>query len=471
MKSPDAGALGVSRNIFKVCELTREIRVCLERQFSDLWVEGEISDLRNPRSGHLYFTLKDPEATIKTVVFKSHFRFLRFVPNAGAQVLIRGRLSLYEPRGEYQLICDYIEPKGAGALQAAFEDLKQRLQKEGLFDLDRKKPLPALPVRVGVVTSPSGAAIQDIIKVIRQCDFHCHLFIFPVRVQGAGAADEIACALDEMNRFSKKAARSLDVLLLARGGGSLDDLRAFNEAPIAYAIARSRLPVISAIGHESDTTISDYAADLRAPTPSAAAEMIVRQGMGAVESLRVLHESLMTLMQARMASHQSQLATVMRLLTPPIPQTHFFRDKVASLQIRLHQSIGRLLVEQRGRLQKTGQGLVFLSPVNQLAELKGRLKQLQTRLSQEAQHMITQHKSRLQTEMDQLHLLSPLNILGRGYSITRTLPLMEVVRDAAAVDISGLLQIKLHKGNLICKVEEKRLKGGGDFLTKKNRSD
>ncbi len=233
------------RRILKVHELAAEMRRSLERKFSDLWVEGELADLVSPQSGHLYFTLKDAAAKMKGVIFRSHLRFLRFMPKAGESVLIRGRLSLYEARGEIQLICDYIEPRGAGALQAAFEDLKKRLQEEGLFNADRKRPMPIYPARVGLITSSSGAAIQDILKVIREGGFKCALLVHPVPVQGWGAAEKIAHALDAINRSNADASDPIDLLILARGGGSLEDLWAFNEEIVVRAAAESDLPLIT----------------------------------------------------------------------------------------------------------------------------------------------------------------------------------------------------------------------------------
>ncbi len=451
----DVEAIPPSRKkIFTVHELTGEIRSLLEDHFSSLWVEGEISDLRSPRSGHLYFTLKDSKASIKIVIFKSHLRFLRFVPKEGTHVLIRAHLSLYEPRGEYQLICDYIEPLGAGALQAAFEALKEKLQQEGLFDLERKRPIPFLPVRIGIITSPNGAAIQDVMKVLQNSDFHCHIFLYPVSVQGSSAANEIAQALDQINRFSQEAPHPLDLLLLTRGGGSLEDLWAFNDPAIAYAIAHSKIPVISAVGHESDTSIADHVADLRAPTPTAAAEIIVRRGLAAVESFYRLHEKLLTSMQRQMESHRNQLYMAMRLLTAPTHQTHFLKNRIQDLHLRLNQSMDHLLTEQRRRIQSASQGLVHLSPVHQLTHFRQQLNQLKTRLTQEGRKIVAKNRTLLQTGMNQLNLVSPLNILERGYSITRRLPLKEVVRKTSDVCVGDQVEIKLHKGSLICTTEE-----------------
>ncbi len=443
------------RKILKVHELTSEIRSLLETTYSDLWVEGEISDLRNPRSGHLYFTLKDSGARISAVIFKSHLRFLRLIPKEGEHVLIRAHLSLYEPRGEYQLICDYIEPRGAGALQAAFEQLKEKLRLEGLFHPDRKQDMPLLPMSIGIITSSSGAAIQDIIKVIESSAFNCRLLLHPVRVQGFHAADEIADALDEMNAYRSEDSCPLDLLLLTRGGGSLEDLWAFNEEPVARAIARSKIPIISAVGHESDTTISDYVSDLTAPTPSIAAGMIVEQGIRALESVQDFYERLIFEMKSQLETHQDQIVTALRLLTPPRAQIASNHDQIDHLQIRLMQSIARFFEERRASINKADQGLSHLSPMTQLTDLKQQQSRLDLRLFQAGKQMIDQHKNNLQGKMDQLHLVSPLNVLERGYSITRKLPLLEVIRESSEVAVGDRLQIKLHQGELTCVTEEK----------------
>src|SRR5512136_2779310 len=259
------------KRILTVSRLTALIRSTLEENFEHVWVEGEVSNLSTPSSGHLYFTLKDAGAQLRCVMFKGAVRNLRFRLKDGMGLILRGRITVYEQRGDYQLIAEYAEPLGIGALQLAFEQLKERLVREGLFDESRKKPLPVLPQRIGVVTSPTGAAIHDILTVVNRRFANVQILIVPVRVQGDGAAAEIAAAIDDVNRYG-----AVDVMIVGRGGGSLEDLWAFNEEAVARAIARSRIPVISAVGHETDYTIADFAADLRAPTPSAAAELAVK---------------------------------------------------------------------------------------------------------------------------------------------------------------------------------------------------
>src|SRR5436190_8963832 len=256
-----------SRRVFTVTELTVRVRDLLETEFFEVWVEGELSNCRLWNTGHLYFTLKDSSAQIRGVIFRSALRYLKFKPADGLRIVARGRLSVYEPKGEYQLVCEHMEPQGLGALQLGFDQLKKRLQDEGLFDAARKRPLPALPRKIGIVTSLDGAAIRDIVKVLARRHAKAHLVIRPARVQGDGAALEIARGIKAIGRV-----KGVDVVIVGRGGGSIEDLWAFNEEIVARAIALCPVPVIAAVGHESDVTIADFVADVRAPTPSEAAE-------------------------------------------------------------------------------------------------------------------------------------------------------------------------------------------------------
>ena len=260
-----------TRRIWTVRDLMSDLRTRVEREYTDVWVEGEISNFRPADSGHLYFTLKDDGAQIRIVMFRSQARLLRFKPENGLQIVARGRVTIYEPRGEMQLSAEYLEPKGAGALQIAFEQLKAKLAAEGLFDQARKKTIPALPRRIGIVTSPRGAAVQDILNILRRRHESVSVLIFPAQVQGEAAAAEVGSGVRFFNR-----ANNVDVILVARGGGSLEDLAAFNDETLARTVAGSRIPVISAVGHETDFTIVDFVSDLRAPTPSAAAELVIR---------------------------------------------------------------------------------------------------------------------------------------------------------------------------------------------------
>src|SRR4030043_407686 len=259
------------RYILTVSELTQEIKDILEDRFPDVWIEGEISNLRMPPSGHIYFTLKDDFSQIRGVLFKMQARTIRFVPKDGLHIIGRGRVSLYEKRGDYQLILESMEPKGIGALQLAFLQLREKLEKEGLFDPSRKKPIPMVPQKIGVITSPTGAVIRDMLHILKRRFENLHILLYPVRVQGEGASGEIAGGVKYFNQWT-----DVDVMIVGRGGGSSEDLWAFNEEVVDRAIYHSRIPVISAVGHETDYTVSDFVADLRAPTPSVAAELVVR---------------------------------------------------------------------------------------------------------------------------------------------------------------------------------------------------
>jgi exodeoxyribonuclease VII large subunit len=444
------------RKILTVQELTARIRADIERIFSDLWVAGEVANLKIPTSGHVYFTLKDAASQIKGVIFRSHGRFLRFTPKEGQSVLLRGHLTLYEAKGEYQIVVDYIEPRGAGALQAAFEALKEKLRAEGLFDPSRKKAIPPLPRRVGLITSSTGAVLRDLLKVLKRTELPFSVLIYPVPVQGEGAADEIARALDALNRRRlRSSSERIDLLILARGGGSLEDLWAFNEEIVARAIARSDIPVISAVGHETDTTIADFVADLRAPTPSVAAEIVVRNANEMLDRFRSLNAALIEAIRARIGADRSRLQYEIRLLADPVRQIGHFRDRVDHLALRLRQALRRLLSERRARLARHQQGLAHLNPIDRLKTLRRRLTELAFDLTRKGNDLILQRRRMLQSYMVQLNILSPLNILERGYSITRKIPSGKVVRETDAVAVHEQIEITLHRGKLICSVEEK----------------
>src|ERR1700758_2378949 len=283
------------RRVWKVRDLVASVRTHIEREYSDTWVEGEISNFRAPESGHLYFTLKDGDSQIRVVMFRSSARLLRFRPTDGQQVVVRGRVTIYEERGELQISGEYIEPKGAGSLQLAFEQLKAKLEAEGLFAAERKKPIPALPASIGVVTSPQAAALRDLLNVLRRRHNTVNVLIFPAQVQGETAALEVTAGVHYFNKHGRA-----NVIIVARGGGSAEDLAAFNDEGLARAVAASTIPVISAVGHETDFTILDFVADLRAPTPSAAAELVIRSRQEVDDQLAGLHQRLAKAMQYRL---------------------------------------------------------------------------------------------------------------------------------------------------------------------------
>ena len=389
-------------HILTVTQLTSQIKSLLEGSFPEVWIEGELSNLSIPQSGHAYFTLKDQQSQIRAVLFRSSQRFLKFTLQHGMQVICRGRVSLYEPRGEYQLILDYIEPKGVGALQLAFEQLKARLEKEGLFALDHKKPLPVLPRRIGIITSPSGAAIRDMLRVIKRRHPKMQILLYPVPVQGVEAAPAIVEALRYFNRE-----QNVDVLIVGRGGGSLEDLWAFNEEDVARAIYASRLPVISAVGHETDYTIADFVADLRAPTPSAAAEMVVE-------------------------SEEN------------------FRVAIGALESRLVRSVKQMLEHVRSSLRENMR--ILGDPRRRLEQFSQRLDDLVHRMAMEIGHQVQRDRARLTALAAGLDHLNPLAILSRGYSITRNDATGIVLKDAALVKEGDSLSTKLHKGIVFSRV-------------------
>jgi exodeoxyribonuclease VII large subunit len=414
MASPTAEGLFPERRVLSVSDLNRAARGLLEGGFPLLWVEGEISNLARPASGHLYFSLKDSQAQVRCALFKNRSQLLRFKPADGMKVLVRGRVSLYEPRGDYQFIAEHLEEAGHGALQRAFEELKARLAKEGLFDPALKRPLPAAPRRIGVITSPSGAALHDILTVIRRRYPLTGVILYPTPVQGEGAAAKIAAMIATASGRAE-----CDVLILARGGGSLEDLWAFNEEPVARAIRASRIPLVSGVGHEIDFTIADFAADLRAPTPTGAAELVTPD----------LNEWQRQLAQRAAQLHQSQLRLLQGLRRrldwcgERLQQLHpsrILRDRsqrLDELQLRLGRSARTHLRHERSRLAALQAALQAHSPVQQLHRGSDRLTALDVRLRSAARaHMIHQN-NRLALSMRALDTVSPLATLNRGYAI------------------------------------------------------
>lgn len=390
------------KRILTISELTSEIKTILETNLDYVWVEGEISNLRNPMSGHIYLTLKDEGAQIRAVIFKGQLRSIKFKPVDGLQVICRGVLSVYKERGEYQIVVDYLEPKGLGALQLALQHLKERLAKEGIFDTARKKTLPIFPRRIGIVTSPTGAAIKDILKVFEKKSANVNILIYPVRVQGVESAKEVSKGIEELNMISE-----VDVLIIARGGGSQEDLWAFNEEIVARAIYNSKIPVISAVGHEIDWTIADMVADLRAPTPSAAAEMVIRS-------------------------------------------KEEFKDTLYNINLQLCSVLRNIISDKRTNLHRLERGLI--DPSRRLKEIRLRLGDMIDRLSAAMSHSFAMTRKDYSHLVERLNILSPLNILGRGYSITKKIPSMTVLRDSQDVAPGDDLNIILANGEVFCKV-------------------
>ncbi|HUJ11350.1 MAG TPA: exodeoxyribonuclease VII large subunit [Verrucomicrobiae bacterium] len=412
---------GQPAQVFSVSELTRRIRDLLENNFPHVWVEGEISDLRTPSSGHVYFTIKDAQAQLAIVLFRNAAGKLDFKLKDGLQVIVSGDISVYEKSGQYQLVARQVVPKGLGALQLAFEELKQRLAKEGLFDPARKKPIPTLPQRIGLVTSPTGAAIRDFLNIIGRRFPNVHIIINPVRVQGEGAAQEIADAIDQFNALHASGELPLDVLIVTRGGGSLEDLWAFNEEIVARALARSRIPTISAVGHEIDFTIADFVADLRAPTPSAAAELVVKAKEEFLRQLAQSQSRLQKDLRLRLGAARQRLSDSASsyVFRRPVEVIRQYEQQVDHCAHRVRQAAIVTLDSGRARLDTVGEKFRLLSPKAHVVRMEGQLLSDQqrfqsawSRVQREMQHRLTQAGAKLE-------LLSPNSTLQRGYSITR----------------------------------------------------
>lgn len=433
--------------IYSVADLTRMIKNRLEQEFPLVWVSGEVSNLRSPHSGHCYFTLKDQTSQVRAVIFRSHLQAMRLKPADSLKVICRGQLTVYEPRGEYQLIVDYLEPLGLGALAEAFEQLKTRLAVEGLFDAQHKKPIPFLPRRLGVVTSPSGAAIQDFLQILKRRFPRIQVLIYPVRVQGQGAGDEIAAAIRELNHMA-----DLDVLVLTRGGGSIEDLWAFNEEKVARAIFHSRIPVIAAVGHEIDFTIADFVADLRAPTPSAAAELVVRPQA----ELQLQLQRLDTALRRRFTILRQQARERLHLLAARLGDP---RRRVADLRLRLDDRLDQLQHlweakrrESAARLKLAGARLNLLSVRRQCEHNRLVLQQRARHLEQLFTWKFNERRRLLDHLRDRLGHLSPDSTLARGYAVATTLPEAVILRDSRQIAAGAEIMVRLHKGALRCTV-------------------
>lgn len=437
------------RPILTVSQLTEEIKTLLEGKFEYVWVEGEISNLRVPASGHFYYTLKDESAQIRAVMFRMQNRLLRFDVEDGLQVICYGRITVYEPRGEYQIVVDHMEPKGLGALQLAFEQLKERLSREGLFDSARKRPLPPFPQKVGIVTSITGAAIRDMLQIIHRRFANLEILIYPVRVQGAGAAQEIAQAIDTLGEWP-----GLDVMIVGRGGGSLEDLWAFNEESVARAIFRSKVPVISAVGHEIDFTIADLVADLRAPTPSAAAELVVRNKADLVQSMENFFSSLCQSGRLCLEGRRDRLSSLIRLLVDPRKRMADHRLRLDDLVVRLNTSIRQNLARRKERVLLKYENLILLEPRRRVAEYSYRLSQMYRRLEMAARAVFRSWAHHLESCTGKLQSLSPLAVLERGYSIAQILPSLEIVRRPSQLNPGDRVRVRVQEGSFTALVEE-----------------
>jgi exodeoxyribonuclease VII large subunit len=443
--------LFADKKILTVSRLTALIRDLLEENFDHVWVEGEVSNLAMPSSGHCYFTLKDSGAQLRCVMFRASARALKFRIQNGMMLIVRGRLTVYDQRGEYQLVVEYMEPKGMGALQLAFIQLKERLAKEGLFDESHKKPLPMVPNCIGVVTSPTGAAIHDILNVLRRRYVNVEVLISPVKVQGEGAAGEIAAAVRDFNLYKKA-----DVIIVGRGGGSLEDLWPFNEEVVARAIYNSRIPVVSAVGHEVDFTIADFVADLRAPTPSAAAELVVRNKAELAAEVDNLSRRQISAVRHRLAGFRDRLEGLTRALKDPVMLVGHLIQRVDDLNERFGRAFRVGIGRRRDRLSALTNHLRLTNPIVELERSRERLMRLSTRLENVMRRRLDDAREATSVSAARLNSLSPLATLARGYSVVRKFPMGPVVTESSQIEAGDRLELTFRRGAAVCLVESKR---------------
>jgi exodeoxyribonuclease VII large subunit len=434
-----------NRHIYTVSQLTALIKSRLEESIGMVWVEGEISGYRLYSSGHAYFSLKDAGSLVKAVLFKYRGDRLRFRPEDGRQVLVLGQVSCYSQRGDLQIVVETMEPRGAGSLQVAFEQLKAKLAAEGLFDEARKRPIPPMPASVGVVTSPDGAAVRDIIHVMRRRSAGTGIVIVPCRVQGDGAAAEIADGIRALNEWG-----GVEVIIVGRGGGSMEDLWAFNEEEVARAIHASGIPVISAVGHETDFTIADFTADLRAPTPSAAAEMVVRNRANLSRELESLAARLREAVQSDLEHRRARLTGLTDRRSLRDPEAFLLQpgQRLDDARSGLERVTGRRLAESRVTVERLAGRLARFHPEARLAAFRAARESLEHRLGRGVAAAFERLRGALVSRAGRLDALSPLAVLGRGYGICRSVPDGRVISDATTVAPGDPINIILHRGRL-----------------------
>jgi exodeoxyribonuclease VII large subunit len=439
-----------TRRIWRVADLVSAVRTTVERGYTDIWVEGEISNFRPSESGHLYFTLKDGDAQLRIVMFRSQARLLRFRPENGMQIIARGRVTIYDARGELQLSAEFLEPVGAGALQLAFEQLKNKLAQEGLFDPTRRKPLPPLPRRIGIVTSPRGAALQDMLNVLGRRHENVGILIYPAQVQGEAAASEVAMGIRYFNR-----AKNVDVIIVARGGGSIEDLAAFNDEGLARTIATSVLPVISAVGHETDFTIADFVADLRAPTPSAAAELVIESKHRLAGHLSHLHQRLDRAARYRILIARSQLQELAqhgafaRIRDLMVQRTQRLDD----LTYRLASHYQTLLHDYHRRLEIAAARVWHFDFRRSLAAIRRQLDSGTEALVRGFRARLAAQRAQLEHRAAQLDALSPTKILERGYALVFDSD-GALVKDAALLAPGSEVTARVARGSFTAEVKQ-----------------
>ena len=439
------------RRSLTVSELTARIRDLLSKNFMDVLVEGEVSNCREAQSAHIYFTLKDDKAQVRCVWFRQQMRAVKFRPEDGLKVTLRGSIGVYEARGEYQIYVESLDPSGRGALQLAFEQLKKKLESEGLFDARHKKPLPLLPSRIGLITSPKGAAVRDVVRILRRRFPNVHVMLVPVRVQGEGAAGEIARAVRFFNQRQQ-----VDVLIVTRGGGSMEDLWSFNEEVVARAIFDSAIPVISAVGHETDFTIADFVADVRASTPSAAAEIVVQTRREFDKHIANLRDGLSEQLRYRILvlSRRVHELGARRGFRRPLDLLRQQRQRADELTGRLAYGLRGRLEQSRRRLTLAHLGIARFDFRARIATVRRRLDQQSAELGLRAERMLRGRRERLERLRLQLQERGPLKVLERGYAIA-TDAAGNVLRSSEQVAVGDTVAIRLHRGKLISEVRNK----------------
>jgi exodeoxyribonuclease VII large subunit len=439
------------RRVWTVRALVAAVRTHVEREYSDAWVEGEISNCRAPDSGHLYFTLKDGSAQLRVVMFSSKARLLRFRPADGMQVVVRGRVTVYEDRGELQIAAEYIEPKGAGGLQVAFEQLKAKLEAEGLFAAERKRAIPALPGRIGIVTSPQAAALRDILNILQRRHHTANAVIYPAQVQGDLAAAEVAAGVRYFNL-----SRSVEVIIVGRGGGSAEDLAAFNDEGLARVVAASEIPVISAVGHETDFTIVDFVADLRAPTPSAAAELVIRSRVEIESQAEAARERLVRAMERRLleARHALMERAQDGAFGRMMDLIRQRQQKVDDLTYRLERSQRQTLELMRRRWETLAAAVRHYDLRRVLAGIRGELEAGTAAMAAAMRNQLLQNKVRIERMGRALETLSPLAILERGYALVFD-GSGQLVKDAAQVKPGDQIKARVARGEILATVKKR----------------
>ncbi len=437
--------------VYSVSQLTQMVKHQLEKNFPIVWLQGEISNSKLQSSGHFYFSLKDPNAQISAVMFRGVASTLKSIPKDGTEVLVRGELNVYPPSGRYQIVVRELKPVGTGALLLKLEELKQKLHQKGWFNKEHKKPLPKLPKKIGIITSPTGAAIQDILNVLKRRFSGVHLIINPVRVQGNEAAKEIAQAINQMNEHNLA-----EVLIVGRGGGSIEDLWSFNEEIVAQAIFESKIPIISAVGHQTDYCIADFVADVRAPTPSAAAEIVVAEKSEQINQLQLFDKRLRQILMQKLQQKKQLLNAILKqpLFLSPYQLLGSSLQRFDDLKENLDQSMQQLLTQRKLLMQSATKQLALVQPQAQLANQKQKLLTLKNWLETIIQRILSQSKERLEQKAHFIHSINPKNLLKKGYAIPFSQKDNSVISSVHDVNLEEELKLLLSDGELITKIRD-----------------